>query len=112
MNEQQLLGDILMSVMHPPIAIHEQCETREMNLGATIHLPKAKFDIVVNHLGSSGKEEHEIAISLNGNAYCTTAMVVSNKTNVSIPIKEPQVVLEALIYSEITKKNIARFMTG
>ena len=78
-----------MSIMHPPIAIHEQCETREMRPDAAIHLPQAKFDIMVNQLGRSGKEEHEIAISLNGSAYCNSAIVVSNKTNVAIPKKEP-----------------------
>ena len=89
MNEQQLLNSILIAIMHPPIAIREQCETRETNPEAAIHLPKAKFDIVVNHLGRSGEEEYEIAISLNGNVYCDTAMVVSNKMDVTIPKNEP-----------------------
>ena len=79
----------MMTIMEPPIMLHEQCETQEENTEATIHLPSAKFDIVVNRIGSVGTDEdHEIAFSFNGSS-CISEMVVSNKTDTTITKSNP-----------------------
>ena len=87
MNEQKLMRSIITGIMSP-IVLHEQCQTQEENDEATIHLPCAKFDMMVNRI-CNDKQEPEIAISFNGTYKCASEIVVSNKTDSSITKSKP-----------------------
>ena len=76
------MSSIVTGVM-TPVVLHEQCQTLEVNEKATVHLPCAKFYMVVNQICNE-QEEHQIAISFNGTYHFLPEMAVSNKTGSTI----------------------------
>lgn len=62
------MSSIVKAILDPPYSVHEQCQTQEeKEEDCEIHLPAAKFDIMVCHPPSTEGVDHEIALVVNGN---------------------------------------------
>lgn len=49
-----------MSVVEPPFLLHSQCQTVEKYQDIQTHLPRAKFDIVINRVGKYSVASAEV----------------------------------------------------
>ena len=123
--------DILLLVLHPPLAAHLECETvlSDVSSESDRLLPIAKFDMIISTWGKD--QRNEIMIKINGDTRIEPTVSVSCKTEKSVTQKLPsmllqfsdefvvpscsldtQVALETLIFSEICHQKVAKVILG
>lgn len=78
--------DILLPVLHPPLAAHLECET-VLSSESDRLLPIAKFDMIISTWGKD--QRNEIMIKINGGTSIEPTVSVSCKTEKSVTQKLP-----------------------
>ena len=86
--------DILLLVLHPPLAAHLECETVLSDVASESDrlLPIAKFDMIISTQGKD--QRNEIMIKINGNTSIESTLSVSSKTEKSVNQRLPSMLLE------------------
>lgn len=96
--EQELFCNIVKTLSKAPFAVHAQCQTTQESNDSNIHLPTARFDIMVNSLPTDStaeaastlvaastsetcKVKSGVVVLVNGRSKENAEMLVSNKTN-------------------------------
>ena len=88
-NEQELFCALLRALAPAPWIIHQQCETTDETTDESsetdtdVHLPRAKFDLMMNHGYDPTPASANVVIKVNGNSKEKPDPVVTNKTDSS-----------------------------